>query len=355
MKKTLLNFISCPVCKKSFALKVFKRKSEEIKEGLLFCSCGQFFPIIESIPRVLIGDLRGIVYEQFPDFFAEYRDFLPKEKLNKKIKGDNLKKKKTLESFGYEWQKFSEMLKEWEKNFKFYFEPLKTLDSLKGKTILEVGCGNGRHTYYAAKFAKEVIAIDLSQSVDVAFNNNRNLSNVHFIQTDVYNLPFKENSFDFIFSIGVLHHLPTPEQGFRKLIELLKNKAGILVYVYHSFLKGSFNFYALKFVTLFRCLTIRLPHKVLYLFCYPIAILSYLIFVLPYKIFLKKTNNVNWPLRLYSDYPIKVLLNDTFDRFSTPVENRYTKEEILKWYGRTGLKDIKILGGGGWRIFGIKN
>lgn len=355
MKKRLLNFINCPICKKPLTLKVFEGNNKEVKEGLLLCPCGQFFPIIKSIPRMLVGDLRIIIYEHFPDFFAKHKDFLPQEKLNKGIEGDGLKKKKTSESFGYEWQQFSEMIKEWEKNFNFYFKPLDNLDWLRDKTILEVGCGKGRHTYYAAKIAKEIIAIDLSQAVDVAYYNNRNVSNVHFIQADIYNLPFREDFFDFSFSLGVLDHLPTPEEGFKKLIKLLKDKSGILIYVYHSFSKNTFNFYLLTFANFFRHFTVRIPHHILYLLCYPVAILSYLCFVLPYKVLKIKNKNIterNWPLRSYVDYPFRVLVNDTFDRFSSPIENRYSKEEILAWYQRAGLKDIKILDG--WRVFGRK-
>jgi len=358
MRKRLLDFIICPICKKNFDLKIFKEEGEEIKEGLLLCHCGQFFPIIENIPRILVGDLRSIIYENFPEFFLKYQEFLPQEESSKKIKGIDLKKKKTSESFGYEWQKFSEMLKDWEKNFRFYFEPVGNINLLKKKLILDAGCGKGRHTYYAAKFAKEIIAFDLSQAVDVAFYNNRNSNNIHFIQADIYNLPFKEESFDFIFSLGVLHHLPTPEEGFKKLLTLLKPKGDILIYVYHSFPKNTFNFYALKFVNFFRNLTTRMPHDLLYLLCYPIAYLSYLFFILPYKIFralnIKKISQTAWPLKLYADYPFRVILNDTFDRFSAPIENRYSKEEILSWFKKANLSDIKLLDNGGWRIFGKK-
>ena len=63
---------------------------------------------------------------------------------------------------------------EWKKNFDFYFEPVKNVDSLKDKIILEVGCGKGRHTFYASKIAKEVIAVDFGRSIDVALLNNKN-------------------------------------------------------------------------------------------------------------------------------------------------------------------------------------
>lgn len=353
MKKKLLKFIVCPVCKNDLTLHVFKENQKEIEAGVLLCPCGQFFPIIKNIPRILIGALRMVIYERFSDFFEEYKDLLPQEKISKAIKREDTKKKKTLESFGYEWKKFPEMIKEWEKNFKLYFAPLPKLDLLKGKTILDAGCGKGRHILYASKIAKEVIAIDLGHAIDVALYNNRNAENVYFIQADIYNLPFRANSFDFIFSLGVLHHLPTPEEGFSKLVGLLKNGAGILIYVYHSFLVGTFNFYLLTIMNFFRRETTRLPHGLLYIFCYPIAALSYCVFVFPYKVFSPK-NRPNWSLKAYASYPFRVLLNDIFDGFSAPLETRYSKEEIKAWYDRANLKNINVMGDGGWRIFGVK-
>jgi len=355
MKKSLINFLVCPICKKELDLKIFSDKAGEVEEGLLFCSCGQFFPIVNFIPRMLIGDMRQMLYEQFSDFFMKYKNFIPQEKINSDITNDAEKKKKTSTSFAYEWQKFSKMIQEWEENFNFYFKPIGSADSLKGKTILEVGCGKGRHTFYAAKKAKEIIAVDSGRAVDVAFSNNKDVDNVHFVQADIYNLPFKKDCFDFIFCLGVLHHLPSPETGFKKLLNFLKPGGGILIYVYHSFSPGTFKFYLLNFVNFFRRLTIKIPYNALYALCYPIAFLSFLIFILPCKIFLKNKNKANWPLGAYSEYPFEVILNDTFDRFSAPIENRYSKREILGWYERAGLEDIKILGGSGWRLFGVKN
>jgi len=355
MKTKLLNFLVCPVCKERLDLKIFKEENSEIKDGLLLCGCGQFFPIINFIPRMLAGDLRNMLYSQFSSFFSEYKNFLPEEKKNFQIKEESKKKEETSVSFAYEWEKFSEMIKEWKENFNFYFQPIENNDYLREKTVLEIGCGKGRHTFYASKFAKEVVAVDLGKAVDVAFLNNKNSQNIHFIQADIYNLPLKNNFFDFVFCIGVLHHLPTPEQGFKKLANVLKPTGGILIYVYHSFEKGTFKYYLLKFANFFRYFTTKIPHKNLYILCYPIAFLTYLIFILPQKIFFGQHKKSNWPFSGYVGYPFSVILNDTFDRFSAPIENRYSKDQILQWYQKAGLKNIKILGGSGWRLFGSKN
>jgi len=354
MKKKLLNIVICPSCKDNLTLKIFKEHNNEVEEGLLSCQKGHFFPIVNFIPRIITGDLRPMLYEQFVDFFSKYRDVLPKENMNQSLTKDAQKKKETSESFTYEWQKFSKMLEEWQKNFDFYFEPVKNKNFLKDKTILEVGCGKGRHTFYASKIVKEIVAVDFGRSIDVALLNNKDVQNVYFVQADIYNLPFNKNYFDFIFCLGVLHHLPTPEQGFNKILDLLKNGGGILIYVYHSFPKTTFKYYLLGFVNFFRKFTTRISHKLLYIFCYPIAFFSYLIFILPYKIFFKKIVKNGWPLGSYADYPFAVILNDTFDRFSAPIENRYSKAQIIKWYQNDDLKNINILGGFGWRIFGEK-
>ena len=354
MKKEILKLIVCPACKKDFSLKVFDGINEEVEDGLLVCECGQFFPVTNYIPRMLSGDLRPLLYEQFPDFFSKYKDLIPPEKLTNQSTRESESKSKTSKSFAYEWEKFSKMLPEWKKNFDFYFQPIKDKDYLKGKTILEIGCGKGRHTFYASQVAEEVVAVDFGRAVDVAMLNNSDAKNIYFIQADIYNLPFRNNFFDFVFSIGVLHHLPTPEQGFNKILNLLKSGGGVLIYVYHSFSKMTFKYYLLKPVNLFRTLTTKISYNSLYILCYPIAFLSYIILILPYKLFFRRIIKEGWPLGAYADYPFQVILNDTFDRFSAPIENRYSKEQIAKWYKNAGLRDINILGGSGWRVFGEK-
>ena len=354
MKEKILNLIICPVCKGNFILKIFDANNGEIKEGLLTCDCGQFFPVTEYIPRILTGDLRSMLYDQFPIFFSSYKNFIPQEKLKQFAGEETKKKKETSNSFNYEWHKFSKMLGEWKNNFDFYFAPVKNIDSLKGKKVLEIGCGKGRHTFYISEIADEVVAVDFGRAVDVALLNNKGKSNIHFVQADIYSLPFRANFFDFVFCIGVLHHLPTPEEGFGKLVSLVKNGGGILIYVYHSFSKKMLKYYLLGLVNFFRRFTTKISYDSLYILCYPIAFFSYVILVLPYKIFLKKIIKNGWPLGSYTDYPFQVLLNDTFDRFSAPIENRYSKEQIVKWYQNAGLKNINILTGSGWRLFGEK-
>ena len=55
MKENIVKFLSCPVCGKPLNLKPKKRQNNEIKEGILKCAKGHRYPIVNFIPRLIIG------------------------------------------------------------------------------------------------------------------------------------------------------------------------------------------------------------------------------------------------------------------------------------------------------------
>lgn len=88
------------------------------------------------------------------------------------------------------------------------------------KFVLDAGCGMGRFLKLAAELgSRDVIGIDLSQSVEAAYRNTRTLPNAHVVQADIMALPFI-TKFDYIFSIGVLQFLSEPREGFHRLSQL---------------------------------------------------------------------------------------------------------------------------------------
>jgi hypothetical protein len=54
------------------------------------------------------------------------------------------------------------------------------------------------------------------------------------------------------------------------------------------------------------------------------------------------------PLKTYADYPFMVLVNDQFDRFSAPIERRFTREEVEVLMRTAGLIDVIVLPHHGW-------
>lgn len=104
-----------------------------------------------------------------------------------------------------------------DENLKEYFSRV----SITPKTVLELGCGEGRNAVYMAKLGCEITAVDLSESAiaNAKIFSEKNNCNVNFICKSIFEL--KNNSYDFIYDSGCFHHLP-PHRRITYL-ELLKS------------------------------------------------------------------------------------------------------------------------------------
>lgn len=234
--------------------------------------------------------------------------------------------KRTASSFGYEWAKFSEVFAEYEANFLSYISPMGK-EFFKGKLVLDAGCGAGRHTLFATKYGAKVVGIDLSEkAVQSARNNMAEFPNAQIMQRDIYTFEYPEK-FECILCIGVLHHLPTPQVGFNKLVSLLKSGGTILIWVYGK----KDNKLAMYLYEPLRKITTRMPHVVLYFLAFLPAVA------------MEMCNRLKLPLfSCYAQFPFKTKLNDAFDVFSAPFAVYYTIEEIQNWFETAGLKDIRV-------------
>ena len=202
MKPRLIEFLRCPDCGGTLTLRVDAREGEEIIAGTFTCGgCRRAFPIRDGVPR-----------------FADADTLEPVQVA-------------TARRFGAQWQVFDEIAPHHEQQLKDWLQPV-TPQFVRGKVVLEGGCGKGRHTRLIASWgAAEVIAIDLSNAVDVAYQNTCDLRNAHIVQADIHRLPFAA-PFDFAFSIGVLHHLPDPAVGFARFLRHVRPGGAVSVWVY---------------------------------------------------------------------------------------------------------------------------
>ncbi|MBW3596990.1 MAG: methyltransferase domain-containing protein [Planctomycetes bacterium] len=351
MKERLLNWLVCPACRGYLKLDAWRRDGEEIRDGLLGCWCGEHFPIIEYLPRMLLGDLRDQLYQDYPNYFRANRSRLPDGQLQP-ARALRTTEAKTQRSFGFEWTQFSQIRAEWEKNFWGYMAP-KTSDFFSGKLVLDAGCGMGRHLYHCARHSEEAIGVDFSRSVDAAFQNTQHLPNVHLVQGDLQQLPFGDRTFDFVYCLGVLHHVPEADRALRQLLNRLRPGGEMRVYLYWDLSDGPrWKRNVLRTVTVSRTITTRLPHRVLGILCYPIAAGAWLTFVAPYKALSRvaatKQLAAVLPLKQYADYPFAVLVNDQFDRFSAPLERRCSRVDVQAWLESAGLEEVTVAPHHGW-------
>jgi len=360
MKRTLLRLVVCPSCNKKFRLVSFASNGPEIIDGLLKCNCS-VYPIIAGIPRILPDYLRARLVNQHNNFFTKYRDELPKKMFNVAQNSDSFTKmqRKTAEDFGYEWTHFPEIRKVHEKQFLGWISPIpKTY--LRNKLMLDAGCGKGRHTYFAAKYGAEVVGVDLSESVDVAYRNTLAFPKVHIIQADIYNLPFRKNTFDFVYCVGVLHHLPNPENGFNSVVEMAKRKGLVCAWVYGK--EGNF---LLKIMDPVRKYVISdLPMPFIKFISFSIMIFSHPIIKLIYKplnsFSLTKPLASILPQNAFfyylSNFNFRMNYSILFDQLLPNVAHYYKKEEFSRWFVNAKLNDIQIFwrNRNSWKGFGRK-
>lgn len=109
---------------------------------------------------------------------------------------------------------------------------------LNGKWVLDIGCGSGRFAEVALSSGARVVALDYSSAVDACYRNLRDNANLHVVQGDIYALPLAPESFDFIYSLGVLQHTPDVGRAFAALPPILTRGGRICVDYYEKSIKS---------------------------------------------------------------------------------------------------------------------
>lgn len=357
VKLRLLELLVCPYCVGPLELVELlpdRNHAEEVREGLLSCpACGRGYPIINAIPRILPDELMPMVRAYHAEFFRRLGTRLetngrrPDEARDDSWWRDE---RRTLTSYSYQWRKFKEMLPHWKQVFLDSIRPIEPA-FFRGKLGLDAGCGFGRSLYYAASYGAEVIGMDLSEAVEAAMENTRHLPNVHVIQGDIFRPPLRERSLDFVYSVGVLHHLPDPQRGFLALAGLLAPGAPIFIWVYS---RGRGRQIAL--FSLLRAVSTRLPLRLLNFLCLGLSAGQWSLWIAPYRL-LRRFRSTRalaqrLPFTLYSRYPFRVLHADWFDGLSVPLVNYLRQGEVVGWFREAGLERLQIDRDWGGRALG---
>lgn len=252
---------------------------------------------------------------------------------------------KTVSSFGEEWIKFDSFSdEEIKRTGDMYFDIVDFNIINEKSLVMDVGCGTGRWTKYIAPKVKFVEAVDPSEAIFSAAALLKEQKNIRISQASTDNLPFADNSFDFVFSIGVLHHIPDTRQAMEDCIKKVKQGGLFLVYLYYNLdnRSGLFKF-IFRLSNFVRKIVSSLPSRPKKFICDLLAVTVYMPFVLAarffYKLgFTKLANRI--PLAIYAHQTFNIIRNDSLDRFGTPLEQRFSKEQIRRMMSGCGLTDI---------------
>lgn len=260
---------------------------------------------------------------------------------------DNLEKN-VVNDFGEEWKTYNQSeikKKELVQIYKNYFDIFPLHKISKNSEGFDMGCGSGRWAQFIAPKVKILNCIDPSyEAIQVAKKNLAKFQNCEFQNCGVINNSLKENSQDFGYSLGVLHHIPNTNKGLEACVKKLKRDAPFLLYLYYRFDNKPLWFKLIwKVSNIFRKLISKLPFKIkLYttkliaiLIYFPLARISYLLEKIGIDV-------QNIPISSYRHTSLYTMKTDALDRFGTKLEHRFTKNEIIIMMKQSGLKNIKF-------------
>jgi 2-polyprenyl-3-methyl-5-hydroxy-6-metoxy-1,4-benzoquinol methylase/uncharacterized protein YbaR (Trm112 family) len=381
MKKRLADLIRCPACLARLALHVTREEDDtsglapasgrcstlcvahhqllssgsapqtrkscrecygrEVLEGFFACtSCHLLYPIIAGVPRLIRN-----AYEEHEPFFHRHRQLIAdldgQEALLKRMGRVSAAvfDKRSNESFSLQWEMHRPGDHTWFKNDadlrrqEFLYSMDLREDELKGRLILDAGCGNGSLTASITRYGAEVVGLDLSSSIEGAYQSRFRFANgqapfVHYVQGNILEPPFAPETFDHIHTTGVLHHTPSTENAFRSFLELGKPGGRVYVQLYRRR-------EAWVRITnqMLRAVTTKLPVRTLYQLCYAMVPVHTALVRL-----VARARGEATPIAQFSRRERAISM---FDHFSPKYQYRYTPDQVREMFEREGLTAVK--------------
>ena len=269
-------------------------------------------------------------------------------------KDDQSVRDKTIKDFGEQFNKFSlfEEDKYWADldHLKDLLGDTLSFLEVKDKIIAEIGCGNGRIVNMLQELKPlKTFVVEPSKSFEIIKKNNRNNNNIFYHNVDGANFKFEEKC-DYIFSLGVIHHIKNPEDVIQNISSHLNDNGKFLCSVYakenNKLLMNLLNI--LSF-------TKKIDDK----YVFALSFIFNLILI-PYT-FLCKFLPIKLPMKKYlterfTKNNFKNRTHIIFDQLNPEYAKFYFKEEISDLIEKNGFKVEKIFdsAGNNWAVRAIK-
>lgn len=355
MQDTLLEILRCPKCQGALNLTAYERledPKEEISAGLLSCTCNMTYAIWHGVPRMLLEEARRLP----PQFVATFRDRLALEAPGIVPLGSNNGEAEEY-SFDLEWSMYKYGELTWaldvDTRVEYFYRYLGlSRGDLSGALVLDAGCGNGTLSAAIASSGPEVVALDYASAVERAEQNKKRFAGkgtVHYIQGDVQTPPFAKDTFDAVYSDGVLHHTPNTQVSFNAIAPLLKKGGRLFVWVYRRDLSPG---YRLKktAVEVIQAILRPLSLSIIRKLCFVGAIILLTLLRVQHLLGFKKNRKI---------IPAWLKTVNLFDTFTPRYNHHHVPEEVKSWFKDNGFPTpdettIPSLGHMGFGIIGVR-
>ncbi len=224
-----------------------------------------------------------------------------------------------------------------------------TLETFRGKRVLDAGCGSGQHVSIIARMAREVVGVDLN-AAEIARRRNQNTPHVSIVEADI--ATYRADPFDVVTCIGVIHHTDDPDRTFTNLAQLTTSGGRTIIWTYsyegnflnRTLVEGAKRLFVSRLPkSIMRALSISIT-ALLYLPIYSLYLLP--LPFLPYYAYFQNFRKLTWRTNELN----------VFDKLNAPTTHFITKERITRWFTDHGYTDISITPyqGVSWRGSGTK-
>ena len=235
MHLSALDFLADPENGIPLRLQVFERDGDWIAEAVLRGPEERWYPVAGGLPAFSPDPVINLAA------FCERHGLARPAHSHQQEHGQVL----TNVTFSDKWRRFrtyglesshQAFLQDWYAR-KF---GLDSRDELSGffaqfQTILEVGTGSGFNTRFMAQHCPgAVFGLDISEAASVTMENTRDLPNCHAINADLFQAPFRDDTFDFAVADGVLHHTPDSRAAMEAVFRKVRPGGQFFFYVYRK-------------------------------------------------------------------------------------------------------------------------
>lgn len=203
--------LACPTCGGDLLFS----DNQSINQSIYCTICNKYYPIIDDILRFVEVDDQLLLqakihWEDSPNYQYEAKSSL------------------------YSMDYYEEQDKWRKEEIDPYIMNEYQFESIKGKIILDVGCGSGWVVKQASMNGAYAIGVDFTEKACISTKRALETYGLEglVIQADAQKLPIKSNMIDRFFSIGVLHHLPNTELGVSEAFRVMKNGGTGLISLY---------------------------------------------------------------------------------------------------------------------------
>lgn len=342
MTDWVLPLLRCPVCRRSLVFRAIDQTSEQ---GLLAHAssvCTERYPVIDGVPRLLIGPARGALVRARRAWF----DARPDTASLAAEWGAIGSADPVIAAFDDEWSRYRDVgTADQSDLFAQYFDLMPGSSFSADQTVLDAGSGAGRWAFEVARRGPRVVAVDLGRSIEVTRANTPS-ERVACVQADLAALPLADGAVDWAYSLGVLHHTRAPEIALANVVDAVRPGGTVLLYLYYALdQRGPLFRGIFRAVDLARRFLSSQPRSVARVVATAVAVLVYWPLARSAAVLERAGASglaAKFPLSFYRNLSFRTMRNDSLDRFGTRLERRYSRAQMEELMLKTGLVDVHL-------------